>query len=156
MLLSFLLRLLRLEEQKIKATKLGNSSLDSLLCHPPKLKNSIHPPFKKNWTSFRQDEMCQHHRDCGEKTLNELEEPGRGQFSHFSLCPGGSSFLISSSCQSCRPYYQQKSIPNSMTLLWQILKAFQVFIRHLLQGILLKHPLLSNYFLGEFSPKYEL
>lgn len=47
MLLSFLLRLLRLEEQKIKATKLGNSSLDSLLCHPPKLKNSIHPPFKK-------------------------------------------------------------------------------------------------------------
>ena len=73
--------------------------------------------------------MCQHHRDCGEKTLNELEEPGRGQFSHFSLCPGGSSFLISSSCQSCRPYYQQKSIPNSMTLLWQILKAFQVFIK---------------------------
>ena len=154
MLLSFLLRLLRLEEQKIKATKLGNSSLDSLLCHPPKLKNSIHPPFKKlnelpaGWNVSTSSWLWR-------KNAEWIRGTGKGTV-QFSLCPGGSSFLISSSCQSCRPYYQQKSIPNSMTLLWQILKAFQVFIRHLLQGILLKHPLLSNYFLGEFSSKYEL
>ena len=55
----------RLEEkQKIMAPKLEHSSC--LLCHSLKLKNSIHPPFKK-LNGFRQDEMCQHHRDCGGK-----------------------------------------------------------------------------------------